>query len=72
MCLGAVYWARPSRVLYGCTHADAAAIGFDDRFIYDELAKSIPERSIPTFLFLREEALAAFAKWANKIDKVEY
>ncbi len=41
MCLGAIYWSRPAKLFYGCTHEDAAAIGFDDHFIYDEIAKPI-------------------------------
>lgn len=72
MCLGAIYWARPAKVFYGCTHADAAAIGFDDHFIYEEIAKPIHTRSIPTQLLLRDEALAAFEMWAAKADKIEY
>src|SRR3979411_299322 len=37
MCLGAIYWARLSRVFYGGTHKDAAAYGFDDSFIYQQM-----------------------------------
>src|SRR5579872_3632306 len=38
MCLGAIYWARPGKVYFACTAADAAAAGFDDAFIYEQLA----------------------------------
>jgi len=72
MCLGAIYWARPSRVFYGCTHTDAAASGFDDRFIYDELQREIGERRIPMEELLRSEALRVFELWKNKPGRKEY
>jgi tRNA(Arg) A34 adenosine deaminase TadA len=72
MCLGAIYWARPKVVYYGNTKADAAKIGFDDQFIYDEIDKPLNERSIPMIPFLREEALEGFKKWEEKADKTEY
>ena len=72
MCLGAIYWARPSRVFYANTQADAAAIGFDDRFIYEEIALPKEGRSIPQQQILHEEALIAFKLWNEKEDKEEY
>lgn len=72
MCLGAIYWARPKRIYYACTREDAAKVGFDDQFIYDEIAGEIAERRIETINFLREEALQVFENWDNKIDKIEY
>jgi len=72
MCLGAIYWARPAQVFYGCTREDAAEIGFDDQFIYDEIEKTIDERQLKIVNFLREEALVVFENWANKPDKTEY
>ncbi|MGH9676507.1 MAG: nucleoside deaminase, partial [Candidatus Acidiferrum sp.] len=53
MCLGAIYWARPARVFYACTAADAAGAGFDDAFIYEELAKPAGARRIPLAQLLR-------------------
>ena len=47
MCLGAIYWARPKIVYFGCTKKDAAEIDFDDDFIYKEIALSNEERKIP-------------------------
>jgi guanine deaminase len=72
MCLGAIYWARPKVVYYGNTKEDAAAIGFDDQFIYDEIALPRGERSIPMVAFLREEAQASFQAWIEKPDRPEY
>ncbi|MFT2008790.1 nucleoside deaminase [Pontibacter sp. 13R65] len=72
MCMGAIYWARPSKVYYGNTKADAAQIGFDDQFIYDELDKPLPERQIPMEQLLREEALAGFEAWQQLEDKKAY
>lgn len=72
MCLGAIYWARPARIVFACTREDAAAIGFDDDFIYQEIGKGWGERSIPTEQQLREEGLAVFEGWGEKGDKVGY
>lgn len=72
MCLGAIYWARPDKVYYGCNREDAAAIGFDDQFIYDELDQPIKKRAIPLLPLLREQALGAFEEWRIKEDKKAY
>ncbi|MBI3006366.1 MAG: nucleoside deaminase [Ignavibacteriales bacterium] len=72
MCMGAIYWARPARVYFGSTRKDAAKIGFDDSFIYNELTKSISRRKIPLIQCMREEALAAFREWQQKDDKISY
>ena len=72
MCMGAIYWARPSKVYFGNTHADAAKIGFDDSFIYQQLRMPMVERAIPLIQFMREEALSAFEEWERKTDRVPY
>jgi len=72
MCLGAIYWARLSRIYYANTAADAAAIGFDDSFIYSELQVIPTERRVPAQQMMHEEALAAFRAWAEKPDKKPY
>ena len=72
MCLGAIYWARPARVFYACTRDDAAGIGFDDDFIYEELEKSNAEREMVAVELMRDEALEVFNEWAAKSDKIRY
>jgi len=72
MCMGAIYWARPDRVYYANTKADAAKIGFDDQFIYDELDLLISKRQLPITQIMRDEALIVFQEWTDKADKVEY
>jgi guanine deaminase len=72
MCLGAIYWARPTRVFYAATDRDAAAAGFDDSFIYQELARPLPGRSIPMIQLLREDSLKAFEVWKNTPGRIEY
>ncbi len=72
MCLAAVYWARLSRIHYGNDRVAAAAIGFDDEFLYREVPKPLAERSIPTTQMLAEEARAPFDAWMEKPDKVTY
>jgi len=72
MCLGAIYWARPDRVFYACTRDDAAKIGFDDDFIYEELEKANSDREMVAVELMRTEALEVFRSWAEKPDKVEY
>jgi len=72
MCLGAIYWARPAKVYYAATAADAAAAGFDDAFIYRELAVPRDQRSIPMDQMLRDEASTIFQAWLAKPDKTAY
>jgi tRNA(Arg) A34 adenosine deaminase TadA len=72
MCLGAIYWARPDKVYYGSNHTDAANIGFDDSFIYKEIALPNDKRNIPFEQCGRETALEAFRKWEEKDDKISY
>jgi tRNA(Arg) A34 adenosine deaminase TadA len=72
MCLGAIYWARPKAVYFASTRQDAANIGFDDQFIYDELNKPLAERKIPFHKVNLESAANLFENWDNKADKAEY
>jgi len=72
MCLGAIYWARPAQMFFACTREDAANIGFDDQFIYNEIERPIEERHIKSINFLRDAGLTVFENWANKTDKTEY
>ena len=72
MCLGAIYWARPKRVFFGNTKADAANVGFDDSFIYNEIAHAHAGRKIPMSRMMADEAIEAFRMWDAKSDKVRY
>src|ERR1700723_700383 len=72
MCLGAIYWARPARVYFANLATDAARVGFDDAFIYREIAQPHARREIPMTQMMREEALAAFRAWEKKPNKIEY
>ena len=72
MCLGAIYWSRISKMYFANTKEDAAAIDFDDQFIYNEIDLPIAERKLPTIEILREEALEAFSKWESSPFKVKY
>ena len=72
MCLGAIYWAHLDRIFYANNRKDAAAIGFDDDFIYQELDLPVEDRSTPIINMMREEAMRAFSMWQEKDDKTEY
>ena len=72
MCLGAIYWARPAKLYYANTKGDAAAVGFDDQFIYEELEKPVAERSLFTQQLLRDEAITAFEQWTQSTIKTDY
>ncbi|MBQ2322245.1 MAG: nucleoside deaminase [Bacteroidales bacterium] len=72
MCLGAIYWARISKIFYGNTKTDAARINFDDSFIYKQLSLPENERSIPQEQMLPDEAIETFKAWDAKTDKTEY
>ncbi len=72
MCLSAIYWARIDILYYGNTKQDAADIGFDDSFIYEELDLKPDERRLISRHVLGKEAIKAFQKWEEKSDKIEY
>jgi guanine deaminase len=72
MCLGAIYWARPTRVFYACVAADAATAGFDDAFIYEELKRALAERRMPMAQLLRKESLEIFSMWKSQENKKRY
>lgn len=72
MCLCAIYWARLNRVFFAATRNDAAAVGFDDKFFYDEIKKDISERTICMDTCCREDALKLFKAWDLKEDKILY
>lgn len=72
MCLGAIYWARPSRIVYAAFHTDAAGAGFDDQFIYEEIDKPREERHIPMHQLLRDEANTVFEEWVALGKRIPY
>lgn len=72
MCLGAIYWARIKTVYYANTREDAADIGFDDSYIYDELSKPMSERTITFTRLGQDEARQVFHAWSTKSDKTPY
>lgn len=72
MCLGAIYWAHLDKIYYGNNRTDAGNIGFDDSFIYDEIALPKDRRKLPSENMMSEEAIKAFELWMKKSDKVEY
>ena len=72
MCLGAIYWARPARIFYAANAADAAAAGFDDAFIYDELKIPPAARRIAMTQLLRDDSLRIFSAWSQQENKKLY
>jgi len=72
MCLAAIYWAHIDTVYYGNTKEDAAKIGFDDQFIYDEIAKPKEERKLKMIPLGKKDAEVAFQLWEQKQDKIHY
>lgn len=72
MCLGAVYWSHLDGMYYANSKHDAAAIGFDDHFIYEELGRPPGQRRLQSQQLLRDEAQAAFQEWATNPDKQVY
>ena len=72
MCLAALYWSRCSAIFYGNSEADAAAIGFDDGFLYEEVRKPLHQRSIPMERLLADEARTSFEAWTQSLHRVAY
>ncbi len=72
MCLGAIYWARISRLYFAGSKDDAAEAGFSDAFIYKELALEPEQRSLATRIMMSRQGAEVFAKWNEQADKTEY
>ena len=72
MCLGAIYWARPSRVFFAATHDDASAAGFDDAFIYRQIEIPHAQRTIPMVRVIDEFSTRPFDEWVNRVGKTAY
>ena len=72
MCLGAIYWARPKRVIYANSKKDAAAIAFDDQFIYDEIEKTDADRKIAFIHYPHPAAIRVFEDWKSMDQKTAY
>ena len=72
MCLSAIYWAHLDDVYYANTKEDAANIGFDDQFIYDEIALPYEKRKLPFHQIMRKEAMNSFKLWDESVMKIEY
>ncbi len=72
MCLGAIYWARLTNFYFACSREDAAAVQFDDSFIYDEISLPPLARSIPGHRLLSGEGLRPFAAWSSSRLRIEY
>lgn len=72
MCLGAIYWAKLKKIYYASSRTDAAAIGFDDALIYQEIGKTLAQRLIPLEHLPHEKAERAFRVWQEKPDKTLY
>lgn len=72
MCLGAIYWARLSRLYFAATRQDASVAGFDDESFYREVQLPLADRSLPAAQLLRALALEAFTAWQSRPDKIPY
>ena len=72
MCLGAIYWSRPKRVVYANTKEEAAAIDFDDDYIYKEIYAKMSDRNIPFIHYPHTKALEVFEAWKNWEGKIKY
>ena len=72
MCIGAIYWARPKAVYYACTKEDAAKIGFDDQFIYQQLSLPMDERNITMKQISPNQYELPFQTWEKSKDKKQY
>ena len=72
MCLSAIHWARIDKIYFANSRKDAAALNFDDEFLYDEIGKDLHERKIPVMRIMENEAIKVFEEWKKKKDKIHY
>lgn len=72
MCLSAIYWARIPELVYAATASDAAAAGFDDHFIYEELAKKPQQRQLKSLQLSHPDAVKSFQAWQANSEREDY
>jgi len=72
MCLSAIYWAHITTIFYANTKEKAAGIGFDDQYIYNEIALSKEKRKLKMQQVLADEAQNAFNLWDQSEIKMKY
>jgi guanine deaminase len=72
MCLASIYWARIDRIVYANSRSEAAEIGFDDAFLYEEVSKEVSDRSLPMFRIALPSARDVFSEWMTKEDRIPY
>ena len=72
MCFAAIHWAKMKKLYFGCTRADAAKIGFDDKFIYDVIQGHTHKSQVEQVQEFRKECLKPFEEWMRKADKIQY
>lgn len=72
MCLGASYWARVQKLYFAADSAEAARAGFDDAFIYEDLARPVGSRLFVCERYLAREGAAPFDAWLAKADRIAY
>ena len=72
MCLGAIYWARPKKLVFAANKFDAANAGFDDSLIYDEIQLPYSDRHLETINLRIDESLQPFELWMSENDKITY
>jgi guanine deaminase len=72
MCLAAIYWARCEAIFYGNCAVDAAAAGFDDAFLYEEMKVPVAQRKIVMVNLLPEKAIESFNAWREQTGRIDY
>jgi guanine deaminase len=72
MCLAAIYWACCDAIFYGSNSSDAAAAGFDDAFLYEEMKRPLNQRKIPAINLLPEKAISSFDAWRTYAGRIDY
>ena len=72
MCLGAIYWARPSRVFFAAAADAAGNAGFDDSLIKQQICLPYSQQQLPIEQMVHADSLAPFNAWKAKPDKITY
>lgn len=72
MCFGGIYWAHLEHIYFGASRFDAADAGFDDHFIYEELARPANERRVGAIAVKHQDSLKPFREWLRKNDRIAY
>lgn len=72
MCLSAIYWSGIKKIFFVLDRNDAAEAGFNDRFIYEDIARDPADKKLTLVRLDYPEGREVFKAWNILENKIPY